>query len=103
MAEKKIVLTNEEKIALKNDIHRVNHEDLKNEILEDIEKAFVIEVYFKAEFTEKLILNAYEFYSLLIKSNINYSNWFYKRGAKENKLLNLSGMSNVTKIIWKRS
>ena len=96
------LLTEQEKISLENDIHRINNNDLKEEILNGFGNEFKVKLYFGQQFTDELVLNAYEFFSVLIKCNINYNNWFYKQEAEYNRLVNLSGEANVKEIIWNK-
>ena len=96
------LLSEKEKVSLENDIHRINNNDLKQEILNGFGKEFKVKLYFTDKFTDQLILNAYEFFSILIKCNITYNAWFYKQGVEYNKLVNLSGAANVKEITWEK-
>lgn len=96
------LLTEKEKMSLENDIHRLNNNDLKQEILNGFGKEFKVKLYFNQNFTDQLVLNAYEFFSILIKCNISYNAWFYKQGVEYNQLVNLSGGANVKEITWQK-
>jgi hypothetical protein len=96
------LLTKQEMISLENDIHRINNNDLKEEILTGFGAEFEVRIQFEGQFADELVLNAYEFFSILIKCNINYSDWFYKQGAKYDKLINLRGEANLIEIIWEK-
>ncbi|MBM7555504.1 hypothetical protein [Halanaerobacter jeridensis] len=96
------LLTENEKVSLENDIHRINNNDLKQEILNGFGQEFAVKLYFSQQFTDELVLNAYEFFSVLIKCNITYNNWFYKQGEEYNRLINLSGKANVKEITWEK-
>ncbi|MGM0501586.1 MAG: hypothetical protein ACQERJ_03560, partial [Bacillota bacterium] len=100
--EKYSLLTEEEKISLKNDIHRINNDDLKKEILNGFGDEFLVKLYFNSNAVDNLVLNVYEFFSVLIKCDISYSSWFYKQDKDYNKLINLRGESNVRKITWEK-
>ena len=96
------LLTEQEKISLENDVHGINNNDLKEEILNCFGNEFKVNLYFVQQFIDELVLNAYEFFSVLIKYNITYNNWFYKQEAEYNRLINLSGEENVKEIIWNK-